>query len=363
MAAKSNKDVNTSDRAKALELLKASARKQWGNDIIIDQSNLPDYDVISYGSYKVDSASNIGGAVRGKITQIYGESGAGKSTFTTLLLISAQKTYPDEMVGYIDCEQAFNMDYAVKLGLDVCPSKFFLVQPDSANQALDMYLKFLKSNLFSLVALDSIPALVPEQDLEAEVGDHQVATLARMLSKEMRRIMNYAKQTNCAAILINQIRNGIGFGSPEKVLPGGQAVKFYPSVNVELKRKELIGKSDNWIGQVVQANFVKNRFGSPYKKAEFKLYYGEGIRKREEAVEVAADIGIITRGGAWYTFPLADGTTSRLQGMASVQEYYDLHPEDFDHLDSLVVKSFESKREAVVEQEEHPDEDEMDADE
>lgn len=324
---------------------------------------MPDYDVISYGSYKVDSASNIGGVVRGKITQIYGESGAGKSTFVVLLMISAQRTNPDLMVGFIDCEQAFNMDYAIKLGLDTSADRFFLVQPDSANQGLDMYLRFLKSGLFSLVALDSIPALVPEQDLEADVGDHQVATLARMLSKEMRRIMNYSKQTNTAAVLINQIRNGIGFGSPEKVLPGGQAVKFYPSVNIELKRKDLIGKQDHWIGQNIQANFVKNRFGSPYKKAEFKLYYGEGIRKGEEAVEVAADLGIISRGGAWYTFPLADGTTARLQGMASVQEYYDLHPADFANLDSLVLKSFEKTKEVVEDLDKHPDEDSLELEE
>lgn len=320
-----------------------------GNDIIIDNANIPEYDVISFGSYKVDAASNIGGIVRSRITQVYGESGAGKSTFTLLSLISAQKTYPNEMVGYIDCEQAFNMDYAIDLGLDIDEEKFLLIQPDSANQALDMYLKFLKSGLFSAVVLDSIPALVPEQDLEAEVGDHQVASLARMLSKEMRRIMNYAKQTNTAAILINQIRNGIGFGSPEKVLPGGQAVKFYPSVNIELKRKELIGKPDAWIGQMIQANFVKNRFGSPYKKAEFKLYYGEGIRKRDEAVEVAIDLGLISRGGAWYTFPLADGTTSRLMGREAVIEYYGQNPTDFDFIEKLVIESFKKNRTTIVE--------------
>ena len=273
-------------------------------------------------------------------------------------MIEAQKAYPDLLVGFIDVEQAFDREYAEKLGLDTSEDKFILIQPDSANQALDLLLSFITSGLFSLAVLDSIPALVPEQNLAADVGAIQVASLGRLLSNEIRRTMIEAKKSNTAALLINQWRAGIGFGQPEKVMSGGAAMKYYPSMTIDLKRKELIKKGDNVIGILVQANFLKHRFGAPYTKAEYNLYFGEGIRKSDEACEVAKDKGFIERRGAWYTFPKADGTTDRTQGMESVINYYRENPVDFKYLEDLVINSFKSEK--VIEAEDDTDEIETD---
>ena len=279
------------------------------------------------------------------------ESGAGKSTKAILLMIEAQKAYPDKLVAFIDCEQSFDKEYAEKLGLKTDEEFLFFIQPDSANQALDLMLQFISSSLFSIVVLDSVPALVPEQNLNADVGDVQVASAARLLSNELRRIMIETKKSNTATVLINQWRANIGFTGGDKAMPGGQAMKYYPSMTIDLKRKELVKKGDDFIGMDVQANFIKHRFGAPFTKAVYRLYYGEGIRRSDEAVEVAKDLGIIV-GKGWYTFPISATETERLQGIENVINWYKEHPEAFAYLESLVIASFKKQ---VKEQEEDTD--------
>lgn len=279
------------------------------------------------------------------------ESGAGKSTKAILLMIEAQKAYPDKLVAFIDCEQAFDKEYAEKLGLKTDEEFLFFIQPDSANQALDLMLQFISSSLFSIVVLDSVPALVPEQNLNADVGDVQVASAARLLSNELRRIMIETKKSNTATVLINQWRANIGFTGGDKAMPGGQAMKYYPSMTIDLKRKELVKKGDDFIGMDVQANFIKHRFGAPFTKAVYRLYYGEGIRRSDEAVEVAKDLGIIV-GKGWYTFPISATETERLQGIENVINWYKEHPEAFAYLESLVIASFKKQ---VKEEEEDTD--------
>lgn len=279
------------------------------------------------------------------------ESGAGKSTKAILLMIEAQKAYPDKLVAFIDCEQAFDKEYAEKLGLKTDEEFLFFIQPDSANQALDLMLQFISSSLFSIVVLDSVPALVPEQNLNADVGDVQVASAARLLSNELRRIMIETKKSNTATVLINQWRANIGFTGGDKAMPGGQAMKYYPSMTIDLKRKELVKKGDDFIGMDVQANFIKHRFGAPFTKAVYRLYYGEGIRRSDEAVEVAKDLGIIV-GKGWYTFPISTTETERLQGIENVINWYKEHPEAFAYLESLVIASFKKQ---VKEEEEDTD--------
>lgn len=267
-------------------------------------------------------------------------------------MISAQKSYPEEQVGFIDVEQAFDYEYAEKLGLDTSEDKFFIIQPDSANQALDLYLQFIASGLFSLVVLDSVPALIPDQNLNADVGDVQVATLGRLLSNELRKVMVTANKTNTAALLINQWRAGIGFNQPPKVMPGGASTKYYPSVTIDLKRQDLLKKGENYIGMKVQANFIKNRFGNPYAKEEYELLYGIGIPLKKEIIEVAVSLGLITKGGSWFTGPLANGDTKRMQGLSNLAEFYEDSSEDFDFLENLVKNEMKRSNSSVVESEE-----------
>lgn len=287
------------------------------------------------------------------MVEVYGASGAGKSTICTLFCVQAQKQYPDEMVLYIDAEQAFNMDYATQLGLDTSADKFILIQPDDGVQALQIYEDMLETGLFSLAVVDSIPSLITKQELEGDVGDIHMAPLARLLSQTFKTIIQKLKQYNVAGVFINQIRANLGFGG-DVATPGGNAVKFYPSMRLELKRVGLLTKGDNNIGQTIRVNAIKHRFGYPYSKVDINLYFGKGINKQEEILEVALDKGLITRGGAYYTFPLdASGETMKVMGKEAVGNYLAENQATTDYLESLVVDALTPKRkEPVVEFEE-----------
>lgn len=287
------------------------------------------------------------------MVEIYGASGAGKSTVSTLFCVSAQKQYPDDIVLYIDAEQAFNMDYARQLGLDVSPDKFMLIQPDDGVQALQIYEDMLETGLFSLAVVDSIPSLITKQELEGDVGDIHMAPLARLLSQTFKTIIQKLKQYNVAGVFINQIRANLGFGG-DVATPGGNAVKFYPSMRLELKRVGLLTKGDNNIGQTIRVNAIKHRFGYPYSKVDINLYFGKGINKQEEILEVALDKGIITRGGAYYTFPIdASGETMKVMGKEAVGSYLAENQITMDYLETLVIESLTPKRkEPIAESEE-----------
>lgn len=234
------------------------------------------------------------------------------------------------------------MDYAIELGLDTDPEKFLLIQPDDGVQALDIYLKFVESGYCSLVILDSVAAITTKQEISGEVGDQHIGVLARLMSQTLKPIVNAAKQTNTACIFINQIRDSIGFGA-SSTTPGGKALKFYTSLRMEIKRIGLITKSEKNIGQEMRFNLVKNRFGYPYQKTDVNFYYGIGVKKGDEAIEVGLARNILQRGGAYYTFPLANGETLRLMGKQAVMDYYAQNPVDFANLLELVNKTFEKK--------------------
>lgn len=284
---------------------------------------------------------------------MYGASGAGKSTISTLFCVQAQKQHPEDMVLYIDAEQAFNMQYAQDLGLDTSPEKFLLIQPDDGVQALQVYEDMLETGLFSLAVVDSIPALITKQELEGDVGDIHMAPLARLLSQTFKTIIQKLKHYNVAGVFINQVRANLGFGG-DTATPGGNAVKFYPSIRLELKRVGLLTKGDNNIGQTIRVNAVKHRFGYPYSKVDINLYFGKGINKQEEILEVALDKGLITRGGAYYTFPIdASGETMKVMGKEAVSNYLAENQSTMDYLESLVIEALTPKRkEPIVEAEE-----------
>lgn len=262
--------------------------------------------------------------------------------------MQAQKQYPDEMVLYIDAEQAFNMQYAQDLGLDVSDDKFILIQPDDGVQALQVYEDMLETGLFSLAVVDSIPALITKQELEGDVGDIHMAPLARLLSQTFKTIIQKLKHYNVAGVFINQVRANLGFGG-DTATPGGNSVKFYPSIRLELKRVGLLTKGDNNIGQTIRVNAIKHRFGYPYSKTDINLYFGKGINKQEEILEVALDKGIITRGGAYYTFPINDsGETTKVMGKEAVSTYLNDNQATMDYLENLVIEALTPKRKETI---------------
>lgn len=227
-----------------------------------------------------------------------------------------------------------DLDYLAKLGTDVSPDKFLLIQPDSGVQALTAMEEFCEAGVCSLIILDSIAALRTEQEINGDVGDQHMAVLARLLSAPMKNLTSSAKKTNTAILFVNQVRAGIGiYGAPD-VTPGGNAIKFYPSLRVSVSRKDWIKKGDEPIGQVIRARTIKNRMNSPYKVEEISLIFGEGIDQVIEAVDVAVEKGIIVRGGAWFNLVSSTGEELKFQGRDSVYDYYRNSTEDFEFLKS-----------------------------
>lgn len=246
------------------------------------------------------------------------------------------------MVLYIDQEQAVNLDYLKQLGVDTSEERFMLVQADDGIAALDTALTMMGTGLFSLIVIDSIPALITKQEMEGDVGAIHMAPLARLLSQTMKPIVQTAASTDTAFVFINQIRANLGFGG-ENANPGGNAIKFYPSLRIELKRIALLTKGDNNIGQTVRVNLVKTRFGFPYSKTDINLYFGKGIDKNEEILEVSIDKGIITRGGAYYTFPINETETTKLMGKEAVGRFLEDNPATKAYLEKLVIESLKPK--------------------
>lgn len=270
----------------------------------------------------------------GRISELHGQSGAGKSTLCYLAAANAQKEYPNELVVYLDLEQCVDLDYLAKLGTDISPDKFLLIQPDSGVQALTAMEEFCEAGVCSLIILDSIAALRTEQEINGDVGDQHMAVLARLLAAPMKNLTSSAKKTNTAILFVNQVRAGIGiYGAPD-VTPGGNAIKFYPSLRVSVSRKDWIKKGDEPIGQIIRARTIKNRMNSPYKVEEISLIFGEGIDQVIEAVDVAVEKGIIVRGGAWFNLVSSTGEELKFQGRDSVYDYYRNSKEDFEFLKS-----------------------------
>lgn len=230
-----------------------------------------------------------------------------------------------------------DLNYLAKLGVDTSEEKFLLIQPDSGVQALTVMEEFCEAGVCSVVILDSIASLRTEQEVNGDVGDQHMAVLARLLSAPMKNLTSSAKKTNTAILFINQVRAGIGiYGAPD-VTPGGNSVKFYPSLRISVARKDWIKKGEEPIGQVIRARTIKNRMNNPYKVEEISLIFGEGIDQVIEAVDVAIDNNIIVKGGAWFNFTSVDGEQLKLQGRESVYEFYKNSSKDFEDLKSKLL--------------------------
>ena len=288
------KDALLNDAIKTIE-------KQYGKGSIMklgDRASV-EVDAISSGSIKIDEALGIGGYPKGRIIEIYGPESSGKTTLALHAIAEVQKK--GGRAAFIDAENAIDPIYAQKLGVNI--DELILSQPDSGEQALDITELLVKSGAIDLVVVDSVAALVPQAELDGEMGDSQVGLQARLMSKAMRKLSGVMNRSECTAIFINQLREKVGivYGNPETT-PGGRALKFYSSVRLDIRRSEAIKNGSDIIGNKVNVKIVKNKVAPPFKTASIEIMYGEGISYIAELIDLCVDRDIVMKSGAWFSY-------------------------------------------------------------
>ena len=306
----------------ALEAALKQIEKEFGKGSVMKLGDkaVEKIEAISSGSISLDKALGVGGFPKGRIIEIYGPESSGKTTFALHAIANAQKS--GGYAAFIDAEHALDPVYAKNLGVDV--DNLILSQPDSGEQALEIAEALIKSGSVDIIVIDSVAALVPEAELNGEMGDNHVGLHARLMSQAMRKMAGLISKTNCVAIFINQIREKVGvmFGNPETTT-GGRALKFFASVRLEIRRGEAIKDGTNVVGNRTNIKVVKNKVAPPFKTAECEIIYGEGISKLGEIVDMAVDADIIHKAGAWFSYQ--DNKIG--QGRENTKEFLRNNPE------------------------------------
>ena len=311
------------NRKKALAAALAQIEKQFGKGSIMrlgDSSKAKDIDAVSSGSIGLDAALGIGGLPRGRVVEIYGPDASGKTTLTLQVVAEAQKL--GGTAAFVDAEHALDPSYAEKLGVNV--DELLVSQPDTGEQALEITDMLVRSGAVDVVVIDSVAALTPKAEIEGEMGDSHMGLQARLMSQALRKLAANINRSNTMVIFINQIRMKIGvmFGSPETTT-GGNALKFYASVRLDIRRIGAIKKGDEIIGNLTRVKVVKNKVSPPFKTAEFEILYGEGISREGEIIDHGVEQGIIDKAGSWYSYK-----NDRIgQGKENVREFLKTHPD------------------------------------
>lgn len=310
------------NRAKALQEALKKIEKEYGKGSVMRLGDEADkkIDVISSGSLALDKALGVGGYPKGRIIEIYGPESSGKTTFALHAIASAQKN--GGFAAFIDAEHALDPIYAKNLGVDI--DNLILSQPDNGEQALEIAKALIESGSVDVIVIDSVAALVPEAELNGDMGDSHVGLHARLMSQAMRKLAGIISKTNCIAIFINQIREKVGvmFGNPETTT-GGRALKFYASVRLEIRRAEAIKDGTNIIGNRTNIKVVKNKVAPPFKTAEVEIIYGEGISHLGEVVDLAVSLDIINKSGSWFSY----NETKIGQGREAAKDYLKNNPQ------------------------------------
>ena len=293
----------------------------------LGDSGTREIDVISSGSIALDVALGIGGYPKGRIIEIYGPESSGKTTFALHAIAEAQKA--GGKAAFIDAENSLDPQYAAKLGVDI--NNLLLSQPDNGEQALETrdLVSLVRSGAISVIVIDSVAALVPQAEIEGEMGDSHVGLQARLMSQALRKLAGVINKTGTIAIFINQLREKVGvmFGNPE-VTPGGRALKFYSSIRLDIRRSESIKMGTDIIGNKVNVKVVKNKMAPPFKSCQVDIMYGTGISKEGEVIDLGSDAGIIEKAGAWYSY---NGEKIG-QGKENAKDYLKANPQVFEEI-------------------------------
>ncbi len=332
------------NKSKALAAALSQIEKQFGKGSIMrlgDTEAVEDIQAVSTGSLGLDIALGIGGLPRGRIIEIYGPESSGKTTLTLSVIAQMQKL--GGTAAFIDAEHALDPQYAQKLGVNV--GELLISQPDTGEQALEIADMLVRSGSVDIVVVDSVAALVPKAEIEGEMGDSHMGLQARLMSQALRKLTGNIKRTNTMVIFINQIRMKIGvmFGNPETTT-GGNALKFYASVRLDIRRTGSIKKGDEVIGSETRVKIVKNKVAPPFKQAEFDILYGEGISREGEILELGANLKLVEKSGAWYSY---NGEKIG-QGKDNSREYLKEHPEVADEIDEKIRANAKGNVDALV---------------
>ena len=324
----------SSEKLKALQAAMDKIEKSYGRGAImkLGDDSVEEVAVIPTGSIALNAALGVGGYPRGRVIEIYGPESSGKTTLAIHAIAEAQKA--GGIAAIIDAEHAFDRFYAEKLGVDV--ENLWISQPDSGEQALEIADQLIRSSAVDIVVIDSVAALTPKAELEGDMGDSKMGLQARLMSQALRKLTATISKTNTTCIFINQLRDKIGvmFGNPETTT-GGNALKFYASVRLDIRRVSQLKDGDEVIGNQTRVKVVKNKVATPFRKAEFDIMFGEGISRAGEIIDLGVDKGIIKKSGSWFSY----GDTKLGQGRDAAKKCIEDNPELADELEAAIMEA------------------------